>query len=114
MKADPTPPKRVLELAEEVDREIGALPGVRATAKASFRVGGKVFVRLERDAKSVIYGFKLDPARAKAACKQNECARPMRFGGMGAKGWIEVALRYKRDAPLLLQLVRESRELYPS
>ncbi len=104
---------RVRELAADVDREIAKLPGVRKTDKGSFRIGAKVFVRNSMEADAVVYGFKLGHAAAKDACAKHDFVRPMKFGGMGAKGWVEALLRRRRDVAPLLGLLHASRDLYP-
>ena len=103
---------RVRALAESADAAIAALPGVAATERQSFRVGKKVFVRCELGEHGVIYGFKLAPDDAGRALR-SKALRSMRFGGMGAKGWVELELRRKAELATLLRWVACSRTLYP-
>lgn len=107
------PTQRVLDLAAAADREIAALTGVRRTDRGSFRVGGKVFARISVEDGAVVYGFKLDRDAARSACARHDFVRPMVFGGMGAKGWVECSLRRKAQVAALLRLLGESRSLYP-
>lgn len=110
-KRDALPP-RVRALAEQANEAIRALPGVSETKRDSYRVGGKVFVRIEYDDDAVRYGFKLLKEDAAAACDASPSVAPMRFGGMGAKGWVEVTLRRKTDLQRLRKLVARSRALF--
>lgn len=48
-----------LQLQTEAEAFLVALPGVRTTQKASYRVANKVFVRMEFDESVPIYCFKL-------------------------------------------------------
>ena len=107
------PTRRVLDLVAAAERQIEALPDVRKTDKGSFRVGAKVFARLSEEDGAVVYGFKLGRDAARAACARHDFVRPMAFGGMGAKGWVELSLRRKAHVPTLLRLLGESRSLYP-
>ncbi len=108
------PSRRVLDLADSADRAIAALPGVRKTERGSFRVDGKVFARVGAEDDAVVYGFKLGRTAARAASARHDFVRPMVFGGMGAKGWVELSLCRKAHVATLLRLLGESRALYPA
>ncbi len=94
------------------DARIASLTGVHATDNDSFRIGKKVFARLEFDNDVPIYCFKLPETDARRLCERHAHISPMRFGNMGAKGWVEFRLSRKQQLPTLERALNTSRDLF--
>lgn len=83
-----------------------------STDKSSFRIDSKVFIRYTHNETSITFGFKLDKDDAEKACRQYKCCAPMKFGGMGAKGWVDVTVSGEQQLAVLTRLANKSHALY--
>lgn len=102
---------RLNSLYETADAEIESLPGVHATEKQSFRMGASVFVRIDVDDDVRAYCFKLPGEAAQSACSKYSFITPMKFGGMGKKGWVSFRLTRKNQLSSLRKLIAQSHAL---
>ena len=104
--------ERLKKLASSINRRILELPGVNDSGRGSFRIGDKVFIRVDLQAEHLVYGFKLSREEARKACKDYTFVEPMRFGDMGKKGWVDVTITRKPQVVVLLKLIAHSRSLF--
>lgn len=103
---------RLEQLAELAESQILALDGVYDSGRSSYRIGKKVFIRVDTTTDAITYGFKLTREDAAVACSKKKYVVPMTFGGMGAKGWVELRLSRKSQLSTLVRLLRDSRALF--
>lgn len=103
---------RLDALYQAADDLICEHPEVYATEKQSFRIGNRVFIRLERDADVRMYCYKLTTEDAQAMCSRYEYVTPMKFGGMDKKGWVSFRLTRKQQLASLKSQIGRSYNLF--
>ncbi len=100
------------ELAQAAASEILTIAGVFDSGRGSYRVGKRVFIRLNATPDGLAFGFKLPPELAAQACNDHPFVVPMKFGKMGTKGWVDLKLTRRSQLAVLMRLLRKSRALY--
>ncbi len=96
-------------LADAIVTEISS---AKATSRHSFRLGTRVFIRIDFEGDIRSYCFKLKKSDATKVCEAYECVAPMQFGNMGSKGWVSFRLTQQRQLPRFRKLIAMSFALF--
>jgi hypothetical protein len=115
--------RKIAQLQETIAAALNAMPGVFSTVQwggRAYKVGTpKKFKLLTHiclvvDERAVGLGFKLKKDRAAKVVDEFDWITPHSFRTLASSGWLEARVWTKSQAKVIVELLNESRELYPA